>query len=177
MNSAQLTLDLFGDLGRAVHGTVRLLVGHRLRNCAACDHEESCRQLVEQWGQQVAACRRKHRDECFLPKGTNPLRTCGRCGTGTYMPYCHGCGQLCHCGGDIDDCCLNDDDSVSACTHCATGPDREDDDPEGCCYQDGQCCMPGPHRMSECHTAEMIEDQFTANADLTGSKQPEKGMP
>ena len=26
MNSAQLTLDLFGDLGRAVHGTVRPLV-------------------------------------------------------------------------------------------------------------------------------------------------------
>jgi hypothetical protein len=76
---------------------------------------------------------------------------------------CPECGQLCHCGGDIDDCCLNDDDSVNRCTHCETGPDIEDDDPEGCCYPDGQCCMPGPHRMSECHTAEMIAEQFAAN--------------
>ena len=92
MNSAQLTLDLFGDLGRAVHGTVGLLVGLRVRNCAACDHEDSCRQLVEQWGPSVAACRRKHRDECFRAKGSVPLRTCSRCGTEHYTPWCTGCG-------------------------------------------------------------------------------------
>ena len=96
MNSAQLTFALVEDAGRAVHGTVGLLVGRRVRNCAACDHEDSCRQLVEQWGPSVAACRRKHRDECFLPKGANPLRTCARCQTKTYMPYCHGCGYPVH---------------------------------------------------------------------------------
>jgi len=27
----------------------------------------------------------------------------------------------------------------------------------GCLFP-GQCCMPGPHDKSECHTPEMIED-------------------
>lgn len=27
--------------------------------------------------------------------------------------------------------------------------------PEGCCFP-GECCMPGPHYESECHTAEML---------------------
>ncbi len=44
---------------------------------------------------------------------------------------CPECGQLCYCGGDIDDCCLNDEDSVNACTHCETSPDHENDAPEG----------------------------------------------
>jgi hypothetical protein len=94
MNSAQLTLDLFGDLGRAVHGTVRLLVGRlrRVRNCAACDHEASCRQLADQWGASAMACRRAHRDEHFRAKGSVPLRTCARCGTEHYTPWCTGCG-------------------------------------------------------------------------------------
>ena len=26
------------------------------------------------------------------------------------------------------------------------------------CYFPGECCMPGEHLMSECHTAEMIEE-------------------
>ena len=92
MNSAQLTFDLFGDLGRAVHGTVRLLVGRRMRNCVACDHEASCRQLADQWGASAMACRRAHRDEHFRAKGSVPLRTCARCGTEHYTPWCTGCG-------------------------------------------------------------------------------------
>lgn len=78
---------------------------------------------------------------------------------------CPDCGLLCHCGGDIDDICLDDEDSVARCTHCQPGRDSEEDDPEGCCYPPGQCVMPGPHRMSECHTA---------NAVLSGEKQPQK---
>lgn len=31
------------------------------------------------------------------------------------------------------------------------------DDEDGCEFP-GQCCMPGPHTRSECHTAEMIQD-------------------
>jgi hypothetical protein len=31
---------------------------------------------------------------------------------------CPDCGMQCHCGGDIDDCCLNAEEDVNACTHC-----------------------------------------------------------
>ena len=41
---------------------------------------------------------------------------------------CPECGQVCYCGGDIDDLCLNDDASVNRCSHCDTANDREDDD-------------------------------------------------
>ncbi len=96
MNSEQLTLDIFGDLGRAVHGTVRLLVGRsrppRVRNCAACDNDESCRQLADRWGPRAMACLRATRDENFRAKGAVPLRTCARCGTTHYTPWCTGCG-------------------------------------------------------------------------------------
>lgn len=34
--------------------------------------------------------------------------------------------------------------------------------PEGCLFP-GKCCMPGPHYESECHTAEMLQQQ---NQDL-----------
>jgi hypothetical protein len=92
---------------------------------------------------------------------------------------CPECGQVCYCGGDIDDLCLNDDASVNRCSHCDTANDREDDDPEGCCYEPGQCCMPGPHRLSECHTADMIETatpppaQDAANGAGTGETKQE----
>jgi hypothetical protein len=45
-------------------------------------------------------------------------------------------------------------------------PDFWDDDEDpGCCSEShafgcvlpGECCMPGPHYPSECHSAEMIE--------------------
>ncbi len=26
--------------------------------------------------------------------------------------------MMCHCGADIDDCLLNDDEDVANCTHC-----------------------------------------------------------
>jgi hypothetical protein len=30
---------------------------------------------------------------------------------------CPDCGELCFCNGDIDDCCLNTNDSLINCTH------------------------------------------------------------
>lgn len=38
---------------------------------------------------------------------------------------------------------------------------HRDEEPEecewGCCFP-GECCMPGPHLKSECHTAQMVRD-------------------
>jgi len=31
---------------------------------------------------------------------------------------CPDCSQACYCNGDIDDCLLDDDDAINACTHC-----------------------------------------------------------
>lgn len=41
----------------------------------------------------------------------------------------------------------------------ASVDDRPDDDQWGCCYPE-YCCMPGAHLKSECHTAEMLEEQM-----------------
>jgi C4-type Zn-finger protein len=53
---------------------------------------------------------------------------------------CPECGMICHCGVDIDDCVMNDDDDVVACVHCVCKEcgylasdcdcfeDRDDDD-------------------------------------------------
>lgn len=67
---------------------------------------------------------------------------------------CPTCGEVCYCGGDIDDCEFDGTDEQFNCTHC---PDDLDDDgdndflgPEGCLYP-GECCMPGPHYVGECH--------------------------
>ena len=30
---------------------------------------------------------------------------------------CPECGQLCHCNGDIDDCCFNFPEDAMRCTH------------------------------------------------------------
>ena len=76
---------------------------------------------------------------------------------------CPECGQWCHCGGDIDDCGHNFPDDQVACTHCLTDGERDEMDEEGCLFP-GECCMPGPHYRHECHTAEMIAEQFAANA-------------
>lgn len=65
---------------------------------------------------------------------------------------CPECYQVCHCGGDIDDLLLDEDDAVNRCNHC-DGSDADDDDEWGCCYP-GECCMPGEHMRHECHTAE-----------------------
>lgn len=35
---------------------------------------------------------------------------------------------------------------------------EDEDCKEGCCYP-GECCMPGIHLRSECHTAAMMVDQ------------------
>ena len=65
------------------------------------------------------------------------------------MHTCPECGQACTCNGDIDDCldiCEDDAD------HCIHDCGFSDDDGIGCCYP-GECCMPGLHMLSECHTA------------------------
>lgn len=43
---------------------------------------------------------------------------------------CPECGSACYCGGDIDDCLLDFDEDVEACTHCdgADEPEGFDDD-------------------------------------------------
>lgn len=43
------------------------------------------------------------------------------------------------------------------CPDCNNTPEpAEEDDEEGCCFP-GECCMPGSHLKSECHTPDMIE--------------------
>lgn len=37
---------------------------------------------------------------------------------------CPDCGSTCYCGSDIDDCLLDDEEDVNACTHC---PIQDDD--------------------------------------------------
>lgn len=34
---------------------------------------------------------------------------------------CPDCGQTCYCGGDWDDCCWDDPESVMKCCHCESG--------------------------------------------------------
>ena len=41
---------------------------------------------------------------------------------------CPDCGSQCHCGGDIDDLLLNDDDDINGCTHCPHDKLFEDED-------------------------------------------------
>ncbi len=41
----------------------------------------------------------------------------------------------------------------------------EDSDPWNCLFPD-ECCMPGIHRSSDCHTAEMLEQQHTEDEIL-----------
>jgi hypothetical protein len=41
---------------------------------------------------------------------------------------CPECGQACYCNGDIDDCLLDDEAAVIACTCCPDGCDDEDFD-------------------------------------------------
>jgi hypothetical protein len=41
---------------------------------------------------------------------------------------CPECGQVCYCGGDIDDCCFSGTVEESRCMHCPI--DGYDDDPD-----------------------------------------------
>lgn len=44
---------------------------------------------------------------------------------------CPDCGQVCYCGGDIDDCCFDGTSEQRACVHCPfdVGDDEDDDYP------------------------------------------------
>lgn len=57
----------------------------------------------------------------------------------------------------IDPC----ENGCNGCDECTDYDDyaSEDDGPPefGCCLPPGECCMPGLHFPSECHTAEMYE--------------------
>lgn len=76
---------------------------------------------------------------------------------------CPECGILCRCGGDVDDLLLNQEGHIALCAHCPLDGvhdepyERPEEEDEGCEFP-GECCMPGPHRRGECHTARMIED-------------------
>jgi len=48
---------------------------------------------------------------------------------------CPECGQACYCGGDIDDCCIDDDEAVIRCTCC---PEGELDDDDGDTLEDAE---------------------------------------
>ncbi len=54
---------------------------------------------------------------------------------------------------------LKGDDEMLALLYCEYDCD-EDDRAIGCLFP-SQCCMPGFHFPSECHTADMIEAQHT----------------
>lgn len=58
------------------------------------------------------------------------------------MEYCDQCGEE-------EPWCICDDDG--GCW------EEEDEHERWGCYFPGECCMPGPHMLSECHTPEMIE--------------------
>lgn len=46
------------------------------------------------------------------------------------------------------------EDGCNGCDECTDYADADDGPPEfGCCLPDGECCMPGLHFPSECHTA------------------------
>ena len=45
------------------------------------------------------------------------------------------------------------------CIHDCGFSDEDEDDGFGCCYP-GECCMPGLHMRSECHTAADVEAQY-----------------
>lgn len=40
---------------------------------------------------------------------------------------CPECGQLCFCGGDIDDCDFDFADDIANCTHCLDNEDNDAD--------------------------------------------------
>ena len=87
------------------------------------------------------------------------------------MHTCPDCLQACSCNGDIDDlwdCCEADADAYRHCLG------REDeDDAWGCCYAPGECCMPGEHMMSECHTAEDAEACYEVTPNAQGERRAE----
>ena len=57
----------------------------------------------------------------------------------------------------MDELKMSADDKASPVQDDVIPPEVLDDD-FGCCYP-GECCMPGLHLLSECHTAADIEAQ------------------
>jgi hypothetical protein len=43
---------------------------------------------------------------------------------------CPECGQVCYCGGDIDDCCFDFEENVIRCTHYLECEPMQDDYPQ-----------------------------------------------
>ena len=71
------------------------------------------------------------------------------------------------------------EDGCNGCDDCTDYDDEPRDPPEfDCCLPPGECCMPGLHFPSECHTAADYEREHgadwreTPNAELTGDQRP-----
>lgn len=69
------------------------------------------------------------------------------------------------------------EDGCNGCDDCTDYDDYADDDSGppsfGCCLPPGECCMPGFHFPSECHTAADYErEQFGGWASDAGPRTP-----
>ncbi len=67
-------------------------------------------------------------------------------------------------------------DGCNGCDECTDYDDYADEDREpaqfGCCLPPGECCMPGLHFPSECHTAADYErEQFGGWASDAGPRK------
>lgn len=72
------------------------------------------------------------------------------------------------------------EDGCNGCDECVDYADEDDGPPEfGCCLPDGECCMPGLHFPSECHTAADYEQQHGVDwrepPNVAGNRPPSGG--
>lgn len=67
------------------------------------------------------------------------------------------------------------EDGCNGCDECTDYDDEPREPPEfGCCLPPGECCMPGLHFPSECHTAADYErEQFGGWASDAGPRKRE----
>ena len=87
-----------------------------------------------------------------------------------YVPKCYKCGEIIRPSGSPLDVAVartngrelmrTCEQGCNGCEECVHWDDDEERDEEpreapefGCCLPPGECCMPGLHFPSECHTA------------------------
>lgn len=72
--------------------------------------------------------------------------------------------MACHCSGDIEDHDTGEEYTAGCTCDCRDDDEGEDGEPDelvGDCG-DPDCCMPGLHFRSECHTGADLEELFRA---------------